>query len=293
MRQLDETELAAATEALTGVRGDVLRQTVFEIGLSRPLTNGDAMEWVRELGWLDDQGQFTELGDLIRDPLREYSLWLERGRMLPSGSEVPRLRRENYADKRVIELGSGSGCNLLSLQGLPGRFVGVEPMPHCLQLMTVLAQMADVDVPEAVEGHAESIPFPDNSFDVALSYSAHQYMDVTVALAEMSRVLDDDGMMIIVGNSIRYFVPESITRFARERHLGTLKYDAQAIGNTLAYQLMGRRVLNSRSGGTTGMPVYPSGRFMRRRLDAVGFRVDQELTTLLSTDETALFAVRK
>ncbi len=109
----------------------------------------------------------------------------------------------------------------------------------------------------------------------------------------MDRVLDDDGMIIIVGNSLRYFVPETVVRFARERHLGTLKYDVQAIGNTLAYQLLGRRVLNSRVGGTTGTPVYPSAGNMRKKLDAVGFRVDKELTTLLSTDETALFAVRK
>lgn len=293
MRLLTDGELAAADAALNSDRGDGLRQAMFELNLGRPNSVPDGLVFARELGWIDSANMLTELGRLVRDPLREYSLWLERDKVMASGDLVPILQRQNYSGKRVVELGSGAGCNLLTLQGLPGRFVGVEPMPVYLQMMPVLAGVAGLPVPEAVEGSAEAIPFDDASFDIVLCYSSHQYMDIDKALVEMARVLTTHGRIIIIGNSLRPFVPETLGRFWKTRNLGTLKYDVQAIGNTVSYQLRGRRVLKAKDGGTTGMPVYPSSGYMRKQLDQLGFRIDTEHTTQLPSNETALFAVRK
>lgn len=290
MAQLSESELIAVEDALSSRRGDALRQATFEANLGRPVSSANGMAYASELGWVDDDGGLTDLGRLVRDPVREYSLWLERGCALPSSDIVPALRRENYAGKRVLELGSGSGCNLLSLQGLDGRFVGVEPVHATLQMMPILARLAGLTVPEAVSGVAEDIPFDDNSFDIVVSYSSHQYMDVNVALREIARVLDVDGRVIIVGNSLGMFVPETITRFLKARRLGTLKYDTQAIVNTVSYQILGRRILRSGNGDPTGMPIYPSSRYMRRQLEAVGFIRNDALTCRLPSRETALFA---
>lgn len=292
MRSLTDDELAAAAAALRAPAGDALRRLVFELNLGLPLSAPEAVTQARELGWLDGNNGFTELGVLVRDPLREYSLWLERDRALPSEDLVPALRPESYAGKRVVELGCGSGANLFSLAGVDARVVGLEPMPSALQMMSVLADMAGVSVPTAVLGTAEHQPFDNDSFDVALCYSAHQYMDIDVALAEMARVLALDGQMIIVGNSLRPFVPETVKRFAEGRQLGVLKYDLQAITNTVAYQVRGRRLLKDKTGTTTGMPVYPARSYMRRRLGELGFTIDETLTTELPSNETALFASR-
>lgn len=292
MRWLTNDEMDAVRAALFSPRGDGLRQALFELNINRPVTVPEGVEYARELGWIGADDRPTQLGALIRDPLREYSLWLERDGVMASGDVVPILQRQHYADKRVIELGSGGGCNLLSLQGLPGTFVGLEPMPIYLQMMPLLAELAGKPTPMAALGFAEAIPFGDRSFDIVLCYSSHQYMDIDRALAEMTRVVADDGYITIIGNSLHPFTRESAGRFVRTRRLGTLKYDLQAIGNTLSYQWLGRRVFRDTGGGTTGMPVYPSGRYMEKKLAGLGFRVDNDLTTRLPSTETALFARR-
>lgn len=293
MRRLTPDELQSVRAALTSERGDALRRAFFELNLGLEVTVPDGLDFARELGWLDDQDRMSELALVIRDPLRELSLWLDREGVMASGDVVPLLQRHNYAGKRVLELGSGTGCNLMSLQGLDGTFIGLEPMLAYVQLSPTIAEMAGRPAPHLVTGFAESVPFADDSFDVALCYSSHQYMDIDRALAEMGRVLGHDGRIIIVGNSLRPFSAETIERFARTRDLGTLKYDLKAIGNTWSYQLIGRRAIGRSVNGTTGQPVYPSDRYMRRKLERLGFLVDTEHTTRLPTTETALVAVRR
>ena len=84
--------------------------------------------------------------------------------------------------------------------------VGLDPMPVYLQMMPILAELAGLPVPEAVLGSAEDIPFDDDEFDVVLCYSSHQYMDLSKAIAEMDRVVNDTGEAIIVGG--RPFGPQ-------------------------------------------------------------------------------------
>ena len=287
MRRLDPDELRATRKALTAPEGDALRELMFGLSMGRP-AEGDASKHAEALGW-SSRGSLTPLGRLVADPLREYSFWLERDRRWPSEELVSVLRRERYARKSLLEVGSGGGCNLLSLATMPGDFVGLEPMPVYVQMMPILAEMAGVDCPRAVEGAAESMPFDDRSRDVVLCYSSHQYMDLRRALSEMARVLKPGGMLIIVGNSLVPFAVESATRFSG---LGTLRYDGKALINTLTYQTMGRRVLGGGSGTTTGTPIYPSLRFMRRRLRSLGMTISHHLCTSLPSGETVLVAVR-
>lgn len=290
MRRLDDRELQAVREALVvapAPERDALRELMFDLSLGRPPTE-HAIEHAESLGWVES-GQLTALGQLVADPLREYSFWLQRDRRWPSELRVPLLRRARYAHKSLLEVGSGGGCNLLSLAGIPGDFVGLEPMPVYVQMMPILAEMAGVACPHAVEGVAKSMPFEDRSRDVVLCYSSHQYMDLRDALSEMVRVLKPGGMLIIVGNSLVPFAVESTTRFDG---LGTLRYDAKALINTLAYQTLGRRVLRGGRGTTTGTPIYPSLRYMRRRLRSLGMTIAHHLCAALPSGETVLVAVR-
>jgi len=292
VRWLTNDELACVRAALISDRGDALREALFQLNIHRPVTRPDGVAFAKELGWIGDDNKPTEFGSLIRDPLREYSLWLEREGVMASGDVVPVLQREHYAGKRVIELGSGGGCNLLTLQGLDGTFIGLEPMPVYVQMMPILAELSGKPAPAVGLGFAEDIPFADNSFDIVLCYSSHQYMDIDKALAEMTRVVADDGRLTIIGNSLHPFTRESIERFVRTRRLGTLKYDTKAIANTMSYQYLGRRMFHSRGASTTGLPTYPSSSYMAKRLAELGFAVDDELTAQLPSGETALFARR-
>lgn len=291
MRRLTDDELAAAETALLGPGGADLRQAMFEIGMGMPVTAPGGATAAVDLGWVHDGG-LTDLGRPIFDPIREFVFWQQRDGALLSGDLVPNLAREAYSGKSVIELGCGGGCNLLSLSGLPGRQVGIDPMPVAIQLLPVLAAAAELPAPEAFEAAAEDVPFDDNTFDIALCYSSHQYMDLHQAFAEMDRIVHDRGEVYIIGGILGPFIPESAMRFIKGRSLGIAKYDTFAILNTLAYQTLGRRVLGGGGSSTTSTPIYPTSGWMRRQLAKHNFVVDDDATARLPGCEMAVIARR-
>lgn len=291
MRRLTDEELAAAEAALLGEGGDALRQAMLDIGTGYPARMPEGLAQARDLGWVAGD-ELTDLGRPIVDPIREFVFWERRDRQLLSGDLVPELARESYSGKSVIELGCGGGCNLLSMSGLPGRQVGIDPTPVAIQLLPVLAEAAGLPAPEAVEAAAEDVPFADDEFDIALCYSSHQYMDLHRAFAEMDRIVNDDGAAYIIGGVLGPFIPESAGRFLKTRSLGTLKYDTYAILNTISYQLRGRRVLGVSGETTTATPIYPTSAWMRRELARHNFVVDAQATTRLPGCEMAVIARR-
>lgn len=294
MRTLSGEERERAERALLGPVGEALADVMFELALGRAPRSDEGVAAAGRLGWIDRGQRLTELGRLVKDPLREYGFWRRRDRRLPSEGQVKVLAGRRFAHKRVLEVGSGGGCNLLSLrmQDVPPReVVGVEPMPLYVQLGEVLAGMAGLGPNDVRHGEGQALPLPDQSFDVVLCYSAHQYMAVRQAVREMARVLAPGGQLIIVGNTLVPFAVESAARFARGRDLGTLKYDVVALGNTLAYELGGRR-LRRDTATTTGAPIYPRFRKMRRWLADAGLTLSEHDTQGVPSGETVFVATR-
>lgn len=292
--ELTEAEHAAADRALRSSAGPELARAMFAVALGRPVEDELSLRRAIALRWLDENGQPTALGNQVKDPLREFVFWEERGRRLPSEELSPVLARPRFAGKDVLEVGSGGGCNLLSLSGIPHRLVGVEPMPLYRQMSPMLAAMAGLPEPEVVEGWGRELPFDEASFDTVLCYSAHQYMRVDRALTEMARVLRPSGRLIVVGNTFFPFAGESVVRFARDRSLGTLKYDLTAIANTLAYQLRGRRaLLPTDAKNTTSTPIYPTRGHLYRAARHAGLVPAIHDQRTLPTGETLFVATRR
>lgn len=289
MRRLTDRELTAAHDILTGTIGELVRLSVFDLALGRPPRGGKAvMSELCRLGWIKN-GVFTELGRLLRDPLREYGFWVERGRLLPSEDCVPTLKRERFREKRVLELGCGGGCNLLSLVDIPSQLTGIEPMPVYLQMGRILCAMADLPNPEVVEASAEAIPLPANSYDVILCYSSHQYMDVDTAIREMARVLAPGGELIVVGYSLWPFVCNAAVRLAASPNLGRAKFNIIATINTMSYEVFGKRFFHNNS-GTTATPIYPRRSYMLRQLQRQGLSFNSDDSYMVASGETVLVA---
>lgn len=109
--------------------------------------------------------------------------------------EVAGLR----SGERVLDVGCGTGivARLAAERVAPdGAVIGVDVNPG------MLAVARSVDAPETpIEYHeasAEAMPFPDESFDVALCQMSLQFMpNRRAALAEMRRVLVPDGRVVI------------------------------------------------------------------------------------------------
>jgi ubiquinone/menaquinone biosynthesis C-methylase UbiE len=101
------------------------------------------------------------------------------------------------AGRRVIEIGCGGGQNAIALARWGASCVGVDPSPAQLAHARRLAAEHGVEVP-FVTGLAEDLSaFPDDSFDLALSSYAFDYVaDLRQAYAEAWRVLRPGGLFV-------------------------------------------------------------------------------------------------
>ncbi|WP_411701188.1 class I SAM-dependent methyltransferase [Conyzicola sp.] len=97
------------------------------------------------------------------------------------------------AGSRVLDVGCGSGEFLGTLERLGATGAGVDPAPGMVALARATAPLADIRV-----GGAESLPWPDGSFDVVVAINALQFAEDTVeALAEFRRVLVPGGLVAV------------------------------------------------------------------------------------------------
>lgn len=100
------------------------------------------------------------------------------------------------AGDRVLDVACGTGALTLAvsaLAGPSGSVVGLDANPDMLAVAR--AKPAEI---EWMEGMAESLPFPDNAFDAAVSqFSLMFFADKPKALSEMLRVLKPGGRLAV------------------------------------------------------------------------------------------------
>jgi len=289
VNSLTPTQLEQARAALLDRDSDSLVQLIFKLNLSLPLgsVSGGPLERAVQLGWVTDQGppRLTLLGSLVADPIREYQFWLDRDRRIHGELDYDLLAPENYRGKSVLEPGSGFGCNLLSLsRRVPGHFVGVEPVAVYRQLTPVFAEREGLPIPLVVDGASEQLPFEDGTFDTVLCYSAHQYMDVRVAIAEMARVLKPGGQVQIIGATIAAFLAGAARQLKERPRASLALSSALTVVNTLSYQGLGRRAFVPASSFATAAPIYPTLGAMRRWFAQSGLEVRSDLMRRLGSE---------
>jgi len=105
-------------------------------------------------------------------------------------------------DRDVIELGCGTAYFGAWLKRLGARrVVGIDVTPA--QLDTARRMDAEYGLGlEFIEGNAEAVPFPDASFDVAVSeYGASIWCDPHLWIPEAARLLRPGGDLVFMRNS--------------------------------------------------------------------------------------------
>lgn len=111
-----------------------------------------------------------------------------------------RERVLSQAEGRVLEIGIGSGANLPLYTDRAHEVLGLEPHPKLLEMASGKAG----HVPsKLIEGSAESIPLDEHSVDtVVTTWTLCTIPDVSVALAEMRRVLRPGGQLLFVEHGL-------------------------------------------------------------------------------------------
>ncbi len=97
--------------------------------------------------------------------------------------------------RSVLDIGCGTGA-LLSIiaKDVDVKLAGIDISPNMIRVANErLGQKADLKV-----GDAENLPWLDNTFDIVTSTNAfHHFPNPRIAVKEMMRVLQPDGLLVI------------------------------------------------------------------------------------------------
>jgi len=116
------------------------------------------------------------------------------------------LGREPGRFERSLEIGAGTGYFTLNLlrAGVIGRAVATDISQGMLDSLEQSAARLGVEV-ETQRCEAQSLPFPDESFDLVLGHAVlHHLPDLDAAFREFRRVLRPGGMLVFCGEPSRY-----------------------------------------------------------------------------------------
>lgn len=140
---------------------------------------------------------------------------------LMKGTYVPGLDKD-YGGKKAIDIGFGSGNNLAFLGSLGlllhGTEVAEEVCEPIRQRLERIGYKADLRV-----GTNREIPWPDNEFDVMVSWNVVHYEEnedaIKGALAEYHRVLKPGGRLFLSTTGPEHKILEGSTTLGRHRYL--------------------------------------------------------------------------
>lgn len=165
----------------------------------------------------------------------------------------------DLAGRDVIELGCGTAYVSSWLARRGARVVGIDNSEAQLETARRLQREHGLDFP-LVHGNAEAVPYPDASFDFAISeYGACLWADPARWLPEASRLLRPGGRLHFLTNAflLMLCVPQDETQPAEERLLRS------AFG-------MGRVVWP----GESGVEFHPTHEEWIRMLRGAGFDIE-------------------
>lgn len=105
------------------------------------------------------------------------------------------LTHDDYRDKRVLDIGCGPRGSL-EWATMATERIGVDPLADdYLQMGAAEHSMT------YVASGAESIPFPDASFDVVCSFNSLDHVDdLEAAIAEMKRLTVPGGLLLVISD---------------------------------------------------------------------------------------------
>ena len=143
---------------------------------------------------------------------------------------VWKIFRRGITAGKVLEVGTGSGLLAIELarskHGHHFDITGIDVSENMLKKAMENAEAAHVqDRIRFLHGTAAALPFPDDSFDLVMSYaSLHHWFDPIAVFNEVARVTRKTGTIIIRDNKRVYQNPFwkaaiwLVSRFMNKRH---------------------------------------------------------------------------
>ena len=151
--------------------------------------------------WAEDLGYPAELASVPESAVESFA-----------GVANPWTMGPLSPGERVLDLGSGAGTDSLvaaQMVGPDGYVTGIDMTAAMLAKARAAATEMGVTNVEFVEGEAEQLPFPHDSFDVVISNGVIDLIpDKEAVFAQLFRVLAPGGRMQIADVTIQKPVSE-------------------------------------------------------------------------------------
>lgn len=129
---------------------------------------------------------------------REYFDAIEEYRYRESPWMKQAIGFDGYAGKSLLEVGFGTGTDLLQFARGGARVTGVDLTPRSIEIARRRFEVYGLPGEFAI-GDAEGLSFPDLSFDVVYSFGVlHHTPDTDGAVREIHRVLKPGGKAIVM-----------------------------------------------------------------------------------------------
>jgi ubiquinone/menaquinone biosynthesis C-methylase UbiE len=98
--------------------------------------------------------------------------------------------------KTVLDLGCGTGENIIPLLKRGARVIGIDISPHLIAIAKKRLSNANLEA-SLSSGDAYATGLPDESVDAIFSIALIHHLDIKIVREEMRRVLRKDGVIIL------------------------------------------------------------------------------------------------
>lgn len=117
-----------------------------------------------------------------------------------------------HSGDAILDIGCGAGVDSLIaalMVGPSGSVTGIDLVPDMLERAKQNAKLMEAENIEFMEGSAEQLPFPDNTFDVVISNGVFNLVvDKVKALGEVYRVLKPRGRFLLADQVLAGELPK-------------------------------------------------------------------------------------
>src|SRR2546422_3243630 len=167
---------------------------------------------------------------ILREVEGKHWWYLGRRRIMASfvGRIALKLRRDNDAPPRILDVGCGTGGNLEMLSEF-GAVEGVDVSHDAVEFCRARG------VAPVRQAAAEDLPYDDESFDLVTGFDVIEHLDDDVAgLREMRRVLRPDGRALLFVPAFMFLwgVQDDISHHRRRYTVPDLKRRLSEAGLT-------------------------------------------------------------
>ena len=162
--------------------------------------------------------------------------------------EYAALKRmlELKSTDRVLDLGCGDGFWTSRIAPYSGQVTGLDPDEKSLNFARHFRCRPNITY---VQGFAESLPFPDGSFDKIISVSCvEHFADPLQSMKEMARVLSPGGRIALsIDSLLAENSGEAFRQWHKRRHYVTQYFDQQTLTEMLSnagFRTESRRIVH-------------------------------------------------